>query len=342
MKLLSLAFNQSSELFFHFNGLFTALPIQYVWLVPIIGILAGFMALLFNFLVEHALQLNGKYLSKISLYIKFAVNFIIIGIFGLLMIQTLGNGHHNILLPLFNREIKLTLLLVLFVVKLLTILVSNTSGITGGLFVPVLVIGGLFTAILNELFIMMGLDPAFTASILLIGVTAFFATSMQAPITTLAFVVETTLHPELALLLIIGILFGMITSTLFKLPPLNEITLKRLMKIEDKDRIYKTYEIKAIVKPNSFVIDKAVREIIWPVNCLVKEMIQLKSSNTTNRMVHGGDRVFELDDHITILYQTYDLKMATQNLSELFGDQHFDVTVSHIKEQDHNPQLNEA
>lgn len=324
VRLLNTLFNKPHELFFPVDQLIVNIPFELSWIALIIGIVSGLLAVLFNYLVEKCGHLSDHYLKKVPLFVKFAVNFLIVGVFGLMMIESLGNGHESIINHLFGREIKLGLLVALFFIKLFLIILSNTSGVTGGLFVPVLVIGALYAGIVNEIAIMAGLDATYTATIVLIGMTTFFATSMQAPITTLAFVVEASLHPELSLMLVASILMGMMVGSLLKLNPLNEITLKKLMKRQDKDRHYTAYEITATVKQGCFVMGKAVREVLWPANCMVKEMIQLTSTNHTNTMVHGGDRVFELNDRIVFWYQTHDITESLEEIKSLLGNQ--DIT----------------
>ncbi|VEU80483.1 chloride channel protein [Haploplasma axanthum] len=322
---LDAIFNKGS-VFFPIQQI-TAMPIKYLWIAPLIGLITGLFVSLFNYLIELIGKISSERLKNVKRFYKILFAIIIIGIIGLLLPENLGNGHHNIIIELLNNPVHFSLLVLvlLFAAKIITITLSSGSAVTGGLFIPVLVIGVLIGAISNVFLVKMGFNPEYSTAIILIAMGAFFAASMDAPITTLLFIVEASLHVETTLYIVIAIFVSMIVAHLFHAKPLNEIVLKKMMKEQDRNRVWHMYEIKGIINDNAFVVNKTVRDILWPANCLIKELVQSDATNRTNIMVHGGDRVLSNGDHVIFQVQSYNLDETITKLESLVGTQKFDV-----------------
>ncbi len=264
----------TSYLFFPIgNGLLT-IDFEHIWLAPILGIGAGLLAYLYNFMMDYLGHLSVIKLKHIPLFIKYLINFTLVGLIGLLMIESLGSGHEQVVLPLLSREYSFLVIGVLLLIKLFTIPLSAAAGPTGGMFVPTLVVGALYAGVFNEVAILFGLSPTYTTAIIMIGIAAFLGTSMQMPITVVAFIVETSLHPETIIFMMIAVFAGILTAEALHTKPLNEITLKRFMKVADRDRIWHLYQVQGKILPDAFVVGKTVRDVLWPSNTLIKELVQ--------------------------------------------------------------------
>ena len=311
--------------FFSLTNEFKNIPFEFIWLAPLLGIGAGLLAAGFNFLIDFFGHMSTYKFKKVPLFVKLTINFLLVGFVGLFVIETIGNGHHSIIEPLFDRQFSFGMIVLLIVLKIITIVVSSSSGTTGGLFIPVLVIGALYAGIFNEVSILIGLNSEYTAAIVLIGMSVFFSTSMQAPITTIAFIIEASLHPETIIFMMVAILAGILIAELLHMKPLNEIALKRFMKIQDQNRVWNLYNVKATIQENAFVIGKTVRDILWPANTLIKELIQENQQNATNIAVHGGDRVLTYSDQILFQIQSFDIERTLKEVQDLIGIQEVEI-----------------
>lgn len=171
-------------------GALPEIPLKFVWALFLLGIVIGIFALLFNKLIFKANKLTGKF-KKIPLSVRLITAFVLSGMLGLIFIDTLGGGHH-LIEKVGNMDYNTQMLVLLFVVKLFLIIVCFSSGATGGLFIPMLTLGALLGGIMAKLLILMGLDPKYFTTVVVIAMTAFFGASVRAPLTAIILIVEIT------------------------------------------------------------------------------------------------------------------------------------------------------
>lgn len=171
-------------------GALPEIPLKFVWALFLLGIVIGIFALLFNKLIFKANKLTGKF-KKIPLSVRLITAFVLSGTLGLIFIDTLGGGHH-LIEKVGNMDYNTLMLVLLFVVKLFLIIVCFSSGATGGLFIPMLTLGALLGGIMAKLLILMGLDPKYFTTVVVIAMTAFFGASVRAPLTAIILIVEIT------------------------------------------------------------------------------------------------------------------------------------------------------
>lgn len=171
-------------------GALPEIPLKFVWALFLLGIVIGIFALLFNKLVFKANKLTGKF-KKIPLSVRLITAFVLSGTLGLIFIDTLGGGHH-LIEKVGNMDYNTLMLVLLFVIKLFLIIVCFSSGATGGLFIPMLTLGALLGGIMAKLLILMGLDPKYFTTVVVIAMTAFFGASVRAPLTAIILIVEIT------------------------------------------------------------------------------------------------------------------------------------------------------
>lgn len=170
----------------------------------IIGIAAAFTSVKWMkmtlYLRKFNLQLfRGHRLTLIM------ITFILIGLASHINPNVLGSGHSTAEETLLSLIFDWKVLIVLFVLKFFATSLSFSSGISGGLFMPTLLIG----AILGSLFgaIYNGIFPEYTAqsgAYALVGMGAYFAGVLRAPITSILMVFELTRDYNIILPLMIS------------------------------------------------------------------------------------------------------------------------------------------
>lgn len=171
-------------------GALPEIPLNFVWSLFLLGLVIGVFAMLFNKLLFKANKYTGKF-KKIPLSVRLITAFVLSGALGLVFIDTLGGGHH-LIEKVGNMDYDTLMLVLLFVIKLFLIIVCFSSGATGGLFIPMLTLGALLGGIMAKLLILMGLDPKYFTTVVVIAMTAFFGASVRAPLTAIILIVEIT------------------------------------------------------------------------------------------------------------------------------------------------------
>ncbi|MDR0696342.1 MAG: chloride channel protein [Christensenellaceae bacterium] len=226
------------------NGPITDLTFNLMWIPAIIGIIAGFGAVLYNTLIEKVSKIAGKHLSKKMMSLIYLLSiFLITGIIGLLLPQATGSGH-TLIFGVLERKFIWYMLIPILLVKLLLIAGTTASGAVGGMFLPMLSIGGTIGGLIGELFLVCGLSIEFYPIIILLTICSFFGGAIYAPITATVFIIESTGSFISGLHCIIAVFLSMMIMSVFKVESVNEVTLKEILRnYHKKDELNKTTQI---------------------------------------------------------------------------------------------------
>jgi chloride channel protein, CIC family len=147
------------------------------------GIAAGF---------RHALRLSERLFERIALPVpmRSAAGGLIVGGLAVLLPQVAGNGYEP-LNQLLDGALAWRVAVALLVGKILATSASVGSGVPGGIFTPVLLVGGIGGALWGGLVSIYWSVPAsHLGSYVLIGMAATTAASTHAPLTATVFVFE--------------------------------------------------------------------------------------------------------------------------------------------------------
>ncbi|EHZ2743196.1 H(+)/Cl(-) exchange transporter ClcA [Vibrio vulnificus] len=203
-----------------------------LWLFLLLGALFGVFGVLFNKLVTVAQD------AFVALHKNDRKRYLITGtclggIFGLLLLyvpELTGGGIH--LIPdVTNGNYSVSLLVMLFVGRVLTTLICFGSGAPGGIFAPMLALGTLFGyafgATAEILLPDLPIEPGMFA---IAGMGALFAATVRAPITGILLVIEMTNNYYLILPLIITSLGAVICAQVCGGKPIYSQLLHRTIK----------------------------------------------------------------------------------------------------------------
>ncbi len=251
-------FNFDTIGFFNLPSI-TNLTLNYVFIIPIIGIFAGLSGAFFNFNVKITNHFFAKYILHMPRYLRYFIILILIFIIGLLYNDTLGSGQYTILTPLFNNQFSFQSLIIVLVVKTVLISLANAADIPGGMFVPVLVIGGLYAALTNNILIYYNFPPTYTLFLTLLFMASFFASSTKAPLTSFVFFSEISLSIPFTLFLAPTLLISHFVSYILNTQSINDIVIEENEKIKLEDNIQ--YGIPVRVKGSSCAIGRNIDSI---------------------------------------------------------------------------------
>ena len=159
-------------------------------ILAILGAFVGVIGLLFNpFMCAF---LDGFAKAKVPAWVKPTIPLFAAGALGFLLPEVLGGGAP--LVDSLTREFHpLALLILLLVVKFLFTMLCFGSGVPGGIFLPMLVMGALAGNIFTELITPLGIMPPYlTADCIVFAMAAYFAAVVKAPVTGSILIMEMT------------------------------------------------------------------------------------------------------------------------------------------------------
>ena len=309
---------------FVFNG-FDALSYLYLSISALITALAGvgFYYLMF------AIKKQFKRITFLKGAGKYIIPFVLAGAFGLITVYAMGGGHEFIVsLATGGGEKSISIhqvfgagliasLIIIVVLRFIMAVCTMACGVPCGVFIPMLSIGAGCGAICSLVFQQAGMSAACGDYLVIICMAAFFTCVVKAPITGIVMVFELTGQFTHFLPAVIGIIIGYIVGILFKTDAIYEKSLEGYIKEEKLYKNYKKVRQSFVVREQSKAVGMAIREVIWPSNGLVIELISANGEHS----VPDGESVLYAGETIVFECETDDEKELAEYLVSIVGKQ---------------------
>ena len=205
-----------------------ALPQEYYWMILMLGVVLGILGAFYNWftLKVQSLYNRAKFLNTTT---KLMIPFICAGILGFTAPELLGSGH-ALIETLTNTDVMLGTVIFILVSRFVFSAVCFGSGAPGGIFFPLLVlggfIGGVFATIGVDFF---GLDSLYINNFVLLAMAGYFSAIVRAPLTGIILLFEMTGSLSQMLSLSIVSIVAYIVATLLRSKPIYESLLERLL-----------------------------------------------------------------------------------------------------------------
>jgi H+/Cl- antiporter ClcA len=282
---------------FNFNYI-KPIPLNDYSYLIFLGIILGILGVVFN---KSLLKTQDMYNNQKLLSVKtrpiFA--FIIAGIFGLLLPEVLGGGH-SIVESLVDSSFNIKFLLIILLAKFIFTMISYGSGSPGGIFLPLLVIGALIGAIYGYFVIdVFGFDKSYINNLIILGMAGYFTAIVKAPITGIILITEMTGSFSHILPICIVSMIAYIVSDIMKSKPIYESLLERMID-KGMNRFKGENDTKVIIEiavcMGSALEEKKVKEIEWPLECLI---VGIKRGN--DEIIPNGDTTIYAGDYLIVL-----------------------------------------
>ena len=321
-ELLSIAFGVDTT-FFDLS-IDKVLPIKYLWVAAIIGVLSGICANLFTKVYHFIRRCSKNGVLKLPFIANVIVIFGVVAILGFISEDFIGSGHSLIEKILEGHAIWYMILLAL-VVRSLTMIWANNSGVSGGLFVPTLAFGAMIASLVADAFIAFGLvEGQYYAIFIVVGMASFLSSSSRIPLTALTFAAEALCVANNILPAVVGVVVAYLVA---------ELTGK--LAFTDTVIEAKTHDAHAGKKPivvdshirvhaDAFAIGMELRDILWPPTCTV---LSVHKNNKASG--HHAGRIAE-GDLLHLHYLTYDPDETMQLLTNILG--HTDDHIERLRE----------
>ncbi len=324
--LLSSVFHFETALFPHLE--LKLLSFGEIWLPLAVGITVGLFSVLF---LKYYRVINAFFhrtLKKLHHGLKIWLVFAATVLLGLCSYSFLSTGH-ELILSLFEGTGAVWMLLLLLVVRATLTLCANTNRITGGICMPLLVLGVLLSAVLARLLTaVFGLGQEYYSVLLVFGITACFAGMMKMPLTAIFFSWEALSCDGNILYVIVVSAVAYIITELFEVKSINDIVVDTRVEEQNEGKTFKVIDTFVTVKKDAFAIGKQIRDIFWPANLFV---LSLKHPETRKAEVdrHGGKEIEE-GDVLHVRYSTYDESRTRAELISIVGEQSYHETETTI------------
>ncbi|MFA9388307.1 MAG: H(+)/Cl(-) exchange transporter ClcA [Prolixibacteraceae bacterium] len=209
-----------------------------LWLFIVLGLIFSVLGFVFNKLLIASLD-YFQYLSKIPFWITGSIVGSIIAMIGIFYPDMIGGGYDTIS-EVLDHSFTLSFLLLLFFIRMILSVFSYSTGVSGGIFIPMLTLGiiagMLFGNIMQHYFPELVTHPGVFA---VAGMAGIFASTVRAPLTGLVLAVEMTSNYELILPLIITSATAAIVTTLLGNKPIYSTLLERTLKEQEIIKIKK-------------------------------------------------------------------------------------------------------
>lgn len=208
-------------------GYLLPLPLNLFDVLVVAGVVIGLLGRLFNIALAYSLNTYGR-LGLFGMK-KPLVPLTLAGILGFVLPEILGGG--NLLVDsLVVTDYTIGFLCLLFVGKFLFTMICFGSGVPGGIFLPMLVLGAAGGAVLAKLLVLAGLLPAmYYADIIVFGMAAYFSSVVKSPVTGSILILEMTGSFQHMLALLVVSLTAYVISDLTGGRPVYDELLDRAL-----------------------------------------------------------------------------------------------------------------
>ena len=292
------------------------LTLREVWIPLAVGAVVGLFAVLFLRYYQLIFKFFNKTLSRIRhgwcIFIVFALTFTA-GLFSYSFIST----GHELILHLLGGETTILMLLLLLIVRSTLTLCANSNRITGGIFLPLMAVGALVSAILAKLFGFIGLDSSYCTVILVFGIIACIAGMMKMPLTAIVFAVEALSCYGNVIYVIITAGVAYLITEIFGAESINDRVLENLVDEINEGKEPTVIDRYVTVCPGSFAIGMHVRDIFWPNGLFV--LSHKHTLPIDMRDKHAAKAIHECDI-LHVRCTTFDEKHTEEKLKLIIGD----------------------
>lgn len=283
-------------------GITEGLPPKYYWLLILLGVFLGAFGAFYNWFTLKVQEVYNK-ATFLNTTTKIMIPFLCAGILAFTYPQLLGSGH-ALIDHLTEEGMLIGTILFVLIGRFVFSAVCFGSGAPGGIFFPLLVLGGfaggLFAAIGVQF---LGLDPIYINNFVILGMAGYFAAIVRAPLTGIILIFEMTGTYSYLLSLSVVTIVAYIVATLLKSKPIYESLLERLLEkqgetMSDPSMVNRGQKILSefAVMHGSALEGAKISEIEWPEHCLLVAV-----QRGTEELLPKGKTTLQMGDIIVIM-----------------------------------------
>ncbi|MDO5725779.1 MAG: ClC family H(+)/Cl(-) exchange transporter [Tissierellia bacterium] len=293
------AFGMNAVFSFHVDK---TIPLKYYAYIVILGLFTGLGGVIFNRVL---LKVQSIYKGlKIKSVYHPIIAFLIAGILGFSFRHITGGGH-ELMENIVHKAIDDNGFIILIIVsKLLFTSICYGSKAIGGIFLPVLVLGGLMGVVsFNILDQFALLDSNYLVNFVILAMAGYLTGVVRSPLLSVMLVAEMTGTFVHVLSLCIVSVTAYLTCELFKTEPIYESLLKVLIDTEgiNKNISSKYKKVLAVFKlsEDSYLVGEEISNVEFPHHAL---LVSIERNNerivpTAETKLEAYDKIIFASDH---------------------------------------------
>lgn len=277
-------------------------PLAELPAIALLGLVAGLAGVLFNKSLLAALEIRTR--CSVPKWVYGAVVGAIASSALLFFPQVTGGGHQlaqKLLSGTFRPEHVLLTVALLFLAKLFMTASSYGTGLPGGIFAPILVLGSVlgfgFGMAVHQIWPGVQFSPEGFATV---GMAALLAGSVRAPLTGVVLIVEMTAEYNLLYALLICAFVADLVAEAVKDKPIYEALMERDLRLSGSE-LHEDAEpliLEFLIEPNSLLDGRRIKSLKFPPG-LVFATLERGSS----RIVPSGNTVLRAGDSVSVLIE---------------------------------------
>lgn len=267
----------------------------------------------FNFFL---LYFQKKYQEiTIPVYLKILSVIIMTYILGYFFIDLIAGGEQFLIHQAGTTAYTGILFLCgIIAIKLLFTTICYATGFPGGIFLPLLVIGGLTGKMFSLILVGMGwMSPEHFGFFMAIGMAAAFAAVVRSPITGIILLLEMTHKFELLVPMTIVVGLTYFISDIAGVKAIYDQLYQKLLP-KDLSRSKARLTIPFEINTDSYMEGKRITEIIFPEGCHIEKIIRNQKSISTN------DTILKPGDQINISLYSRDLEKLFRSFRSMANE----------------------
>lgn len=306
------SFGIGSDSLFHIAQIEAIAP-KFFFAPLLVGLVCGVCSILFTRFYHLIDDTMHALLKKVSVKVVLPILFACIALVGFFLSDTLGTGH-GLVDELFHSKTAWYMLVLVFLIRTAFMMLSNTSGTTGGIFLPTLAFGAIIGSLCATAMTAFGwVSHEHYLLIVVLGITAFLGSTSRIPITACVFAMEALGGIYIALPLIIATIVALLTVEMSGLEDFTDTVVEAKMRAIRKGKQSTVIVAPLTVSSGSFAIGKQFRDILWPDSCVVVSFERAPENYGCSGIGAG--------DVITVRYKTYNPEISAREFSALVGEQ---------------------
>lgn len=293
---------------FHISGYPTP-PLTALPMFAVLGVLCGVMGVLFNRGLLRSLRTFHS-CTRWPAWTRPAMVGLIVGLLAWWLPASIGGGHSTAELVLRGKSFTMLtghitllrlvgFLALLLAVKFILTIISYASGVPGGIFAPLLVMGALLGAIVGRVAGIWWPSIANApAAFAVIGMAAAFSAIVRAPLTGIVLILEMTGNYQQLFPLLVASLIAYLVAEHLHNKPIYESLLEYDLE-RGGDRPSASSEailLDMAVEPHSRMDGKSVRDLNLPKGSLLVTI-----NRAGHEIVPSADTKLHTGDHLTVI-----------------------------------------
>jgi chloride channel protein, CIC family len=244
-------------------------PLASLPIFAVLGLVTGVLGVLFNRSLLYALKIYGR-LPVLMVLPAAAITGGSVGLVGWFSPLVIGSGH-GLAETVLKGELLLTTIPLFFAIRFSLTIINYGCGAPGGIFAPLLVLGALIGLAIGQISHHLVPDTVpFPAVFAVVGMAAYFAAIVRAPLTGIMLIVEMTGNYSLMLPLLVSCFCAYATAELLNDLPIYEALLERDLKRGGDDlHLKEPMVVDFTVQPDAPFADREIRDLGLPSGCIL-------------------------------------------------------------------------